>query len=119
MDEDEAPWWVWAIGIFFALWILSQIPAWVYVTAVGLAAAAFAVWLLGVCGVYRAIGSWWAGKPIEKRIRFRKRVWWTVLGASAILLCGLFPVGAGFPLAVLVALAFAVRRFVRRAESAD
>ena len=108
MDEDYA--WIPVVaGIVAAIWILSMIPLWVYVTLGCLLAAEFLVWLLGVCGVYRAIGSWWGRKSVDGRIRFRKGCWCVAVGTPVVLLCAFFPDEVGNPVAVLVAFAFAVR----------
>ncbi len=113
MDEDYA--WIPVVaGIVAAIWILSMIPLWVYVTLGCLLAAAFLIWLLGVCGVYRAIGSWWGRKSVDGRIRFRKDCWWVVIGTVVVLLCGFFPIEAGIPVALLVSLSFGAQWFVRR-----
>ena len=108
MDEDYA--WIPVVaGIVAAIWILSMIPIWVYVTLGCLLAAGFVIWLLGVCGVYRAIGSWWGRKSVDGRIRFRKGCWCVLFGVPVVLLCAFFPTEAGIPVAVLVAFAFAAR----------
>lgn len=109
MDSDDIPWWAWVAGFCVVCWLLAQIPRWVYVTLGCLLAAAFLIWLFGVCGVYRAIGSWWKRKSVDERIRFRKGCWCVLFGVPVVLLCAFFPIEAGIPVAVLVTLAFAAR----------
>ncbi len=101
-------------GIIFGIWVLSLIPLWVYVTLGGLLAAAVLAWILDGCGVWDAIGSWWERKTADGRVRFRKNCWWAVVGTTVVLLCAFFPVEAGMPVAVLVALALAARWYSRR-----
>lgn len=112
MDDDYS-WIIVVAGIIGVIWILSMIPIWVYVTLGCLLAAAFLVWLLGVCGVYRAIGSWWGRKSVDGRIRFRKGCWCVAVGTPVVLLCAFFPIEAGIPVALLVTLAFGARWLVR------
>ena len=112
MDEDYT--WIPVVaGVGFAIWILSIIPVWVYVTLGCLVATGFVIWLLGICGVYDAIGSWWGRKSADGRVRFRKGCWCVVVGTTIALLCLFFPIEAGIPVAVFIALAFAARWLVR------
>ena len=121
MGEDYA-WMSVVAGLVAVIWVLSMIPLWVYETLGCLLAAGIAIWLLGVCGVYRAIGSWWGRKSVDGRIRFRKDCWLVVVGTAVVLLCVFFPDEVGIPVAGLVAFAFVIRcsrlrRARRQAES--
>ena len=113
MDEDYA--WVPVVaGIITVFWILSMIPIWVYVTLGCLLAAGFVIWLLDACGVFHAIASWWKRKSADGRIRFRKGCWCVAVGIPVVILCDLFPIEAGIPVALLIALAFGTRWLVQR-----